>query len=88
MQNEPLRISIREYGSRAHQVGNGPGHGDSWGGGGRMHSWEELREPHGECVVHVREGKPVTAKGRLLLGWPPSAGHARPISSARPGGVL
>jgi hypothetical protein len=36
MENEPLRISIREYGSRAHQVGNGPGSGDSSGGGGHM----------------------------------------------------
>ena len=88
MENEPLRISIREYGSRAHQVGNGPGRGDSSGGGGHMHSWEELREPHGECVVHVREGKPVTALGRRLLGWPPSDDRARQVDSARPGGVL
>ena len=63
--NEPLRISIQVHGSRAHQIGNGPGRDGQQGSG---HRWVEKEVyPHGPVTVHVVDGKPVTALGRKLL---------------------
>jgi len=85
--NEPLRITIQTHGARAHQSGNGPGR-EGQAGGSRYRGIPDEVYPHGPVEVHVRDGKPVTALGRKLLGWPPSKDHVRPIDSARPGGVL
>lgn len=64
--NEPLRITIREHGGRSHQIGNGPG-GDGKRGNAFRYNEPEVH-PHGDVVVHVQDGKPVTALGRKLLG--------------------
>lgn len=62
---EPLRITIREHGARAHQVGHGPGRDGQVGSGYRFVEAEV--HPHGPVTIHVVDGKPVTALGRKLL---------------------
>lgn len=77
--NEPIRFSVQRFGGRAHQLGNGPA--SEGGKGSGSYGWNESGDrPQGECVVHVRDGKPVTAWGRKLLGL------ASPASTAARGG--
>jgi hypothetical protein len=66
--NEPLRITINTFGSRAHQVGRGPGNNNPRSGG----TWS-TRSPNeerydGPVTVHVQDGKPLTPLGKKLLG--------------------
>lgn len=63
----PLRITVNRFGGRAHQIGNGP-QSEAGRGSGSHSSWEGVDMPTGEVVVHVRDGKPVTALGRKILG--------------------
>ena len=66
MSQEPLRFRIREFGARPHQTGRGPGSEAGRGSGlRRLHESEECQP--GPLVVHVRDGKPVTARGKQLL---------------------
>jgi hypothetical protein len=62
----PLRITIQTFGSRPHQSGR-PGNES-----GRHFSYfgysQKEPNPHGPVVEHVRDGKPLTALGRKLLG--------------------
>jgi hypothetical protein len=71
---QPLRISIREYGSRSHQRG-----GESHGMKPREYSVrvaEEEIEEHGPVVVHVQGGVAVTAYGKSRLFKQPGSGNA------------
>lgn len=68
--NEPLRISIRTYGGRGHQAGRGPERDGLKGSGFRVAigSVDESETPGDPGIVHVQNGKPLTAKGKKLLG--------------------
>jgi hypothetical protein len=63
--NTPLRITIQTFGSRSHQSGKGI---DARGSSGIRISYESTAPPPGPLVEHVRDGKPLTALGRKLLG--------------------
>lgn len=62
---QPLRVTIQTHGARPHQSGKGP---DSRGSSGLRICYESERYPHGPVIEHVRDGIPMTAKGRALLG--------------------
>jgi len=60
---EPLRMTIRVHGARPHQMG-----GDTRTEHTYFNLSEKGENPHGPVVEHVRDGKPVTALGKKLLG--------------------
>jgi len=66
-ERQPLRITVNRFGGRAHQLGHGP-QSEAGRGSGAHSSWEGTECPTGQVVVHVRDGKPVTALGKRLLG--------------------
>ena len=64
---EPLRFTIQTFGARPHQNGKGPGNES-----GKHFFYfgfsEKGENPHGPVIEHVRDGKPLTALGKKLLG--------------------
>lgn len=67
-QSEIPLIRINVYGGRAHQIGHGPttetGRGSYW----HRLNGESGDMPTSVVTVHVKDGKPLTALGRKLLG--------------------
>lgn len=63
--NEPLRITIQTFGGRAHQSGKSS---ESRGSSGIRICYAENKQPNGPVIEHVKDGKPLTALGRKILG--------------------
>ncbi len=63
---EPLRVSIKRHGARAHQIGSASS-GDGRGSGMRPSFAQGSDCAPSQGVVHVKDGKPVTALGRKLM---------------------